>query len=184
LFVAFLPVNPFKPRKNLHLLGAEWWYYAATFHPNGDGSTRNTFQAVVTKDTLIQGISCRQIDMIHRFARRGLDGSIQPSSVKSPFYFYEHEDTIFVYNEIFNRFTPLYVYNVNDGDTVCLPVPPAPVPDLRLNPISGDTSFCFVVDFVRSVLYDTTYLRTYYTRALVENNGSETLFPTYNWGWA
>lgn len=95
-------------------------------------------------------------------------------------YFYATADTVFMYNNNFHRFTPLFVYNVNEGDTVCLPVFNS---DLRPNPYAnGDTCFCIIIDSIRTVLYDTTYLTTYFEHSLV---GNDTLtwgnFPIANW---
>lgn len=36
--------------------------------------------------------------------------------------FYEQNDTVFAYNRIFEKFTPLYIYNVQEGDTITLPI--------------------------------------------------------------
>src|SRR5690606_7564912 len=33
---------------------------------------------------------------------------------------YATADTVFIFNSFFNRFTPLYVFNVPEGDTVCI----------------------------------------------------------------
>src|SRR5690606_31727535 len=41
----------------------------------------------------------------------------------------------------------------------------------------GDSTFCFIVDSIRAVLYDQHLLRTYYTRSYRQNNTIE-----LNWG--
>ncbi len=78
-------------------------------------------------------------------------------------YLYNNTDTVFVYNYYFNRFTPLYVFNVIDGDSVRLPILPTEIDGLHH--VSADSTFSFIVDSVRTVLYDTAHLKTIYTRS-------------------
>ncbi len=87
---------------------------------------------------------------------------------------YETPDTVFVFNSIFNRFTPLYVFNAGEGDTVCLPVL---LSGGMMDP-STDSTFCFIIDSIRIRQYDTAWLRTFYTRSLNENDDGYIL----NWG--
>lgn len=63
------------------------------------------------------------------------------------------------------------MFNVQEGDTVCLPVPPTAYPVT-----GGDTTFRFVIDSVRVKLYDTAHLRTYYTTSI-----PGTGFAAYSW---
>jgi hypothetical protein len=78
---------------------------------------------------------------------------------------YNNTDTVFVYNLYFNKFTPLYVFNVHDGDTVKLPI--LPLDGVELTVLPGvDSVFSFVVDSVRMKQYDTTFLKTVYSRAI------------------
>ncbi|WP_162903038.1 T9SS type A sorting domain-containing protein [Taibaiella koreensis] len=172
-------------------VGAEWWYYSVHIEYQGEprSQTNSTFHTQSIKDTLIDGIACRKVitDI-----RSDVLGGFHPNN--RDYYFYDNTDTVFVYNENFNRFTPLFVYNAQEGDTICLPVPPTPggpqSADLRPNPISGDTSFCFVLDSVRVLLYDTAHLRTYFIHALKAPGTpgippfSTTAYPSYNWGIA
>ncbi len=87
---------------------------------------------------------------------------------------YATADTVFIFNSFFNRFTPLYVFNVAEGDTVCIPMLSA-----ILDGNATDSNFCFVVDSIRIRQYDTANLRTFYTRHL-NLNGNEYI---ENWGW-
>jgi len=167
-------------------VGAEWWYYSVhiEYQMEPRSQTNSTFHTQSVKDTVIDGIACRKVvtDI-----RSEVLGGFHPYN--RDYYFYDNTDTVFVYNENFNRFTPLFVYNAQEGDTICLPVPPTPGhrADLRPNPISGDTSFCFVLDSVRVLLYDTAQLRTYFIHPLKAAGGStptNTAYPAYNWGIA
>jgi hypothetical protein len=134
--------------------GAEW-YHSIT--------DMGVFHSYYTGDTVISGISCRSI------VRKAI--TEPPYSTAGLYirdlptlYFYNSSDTVFIYNSLFNRFTPLYVFNVHDGDTVRLTILPPEV-----NEFSGpyaDSTFGFVVDSVRMVLYDTATLKTVYTRRI------------------
>ena len=75
-------------------------------------------------------------------------------------YTYTVPDTVYVYNTIHNRFTPLYIFAVADGDTMTIPCFYEPGVG------SADSSFTFRVDSVRTVLYDLVPLLTVYTTAL------------------
>src|SRR5690606_30940263 len=99
-----------------------------------------------------------------------------------------NSDTVFFYNSIFNRFTPLYIFNAQEGDTICLPVIPAPEAgynDLRIHPLTGDTSFCFRIDSIRTEMFDGVPLRVFYTYAIGEYSTASTIgfleYPSYNW---
>ena len=144
--------------------GSEW------YHHMSDG----VFHSYYVGDTTISGIACRKV--------------IRNASVKEPLagmglhvedlptiYVYNNSDTVFVYNTIFSRFTPLYVFNVNDGDIVHLPMLPD---DIGMNVFSyADSQFSFRVDSVRMKLYDTTMLKTVYTHVL----GNPDSVYTYNY---
>lgn len=167
--------------------GSQWWrngvgdrwdagqYYVITEEIN---------YAAVEGDTTIDG---HQADIIRQvnYERSTHSGSSQTGTTFQTIpgdnlYFYATADTVFMYNNNFHRFTPLFVYNVNEGDTVCLPVFNS---DLRPNPYAnGDTCFCIIIDSIRTVLYDTTYLTTYFEHSLVGNDTQAWgNFPIANW---
>ncbi len=114
-------------------LGAEW-YYGST----GNFNKIHYSNLVVEKDTLINDISCRKI--VGTYVRVNGD-----SSILDPLYVYDNKDTIFYYNVLFSKFTPLYIFNVKKGDTLTYyvsyyyyyphyfegptPPPPPPPPD-------------------------------------------------------
>lgn len=170
-------------------IGAEWHYFGTYHSGMGHGADLHTlYRMKVSGDTSINGTSCRKIEQT-AIAKtvEFLAGHVltdQDTTALRELYVYDNTDTVFIYNENFGRFTPLYVFNVQEGDTVCIPV----VPDvhdqsnLLFNPISGDTSFCFVIDSIRNVTYGTTILRTFYNHFLTENGSyfSDEI-PIYNW---
>lgn len=143
------------------------WYHTMTY---------GVFHSYYSHDTTIAGQPCRKVMRKALTANPWLSMGLTVYDLQ-PLYFYNTADTVFVYNTLFNRFTPVYVYNVNAGDTVTLPVlPPQPG---ALNFSSTDSTFTFVVDSVGIALYDTTMLKTVYTRSL---GLSTTGKYTYNYG--
>jgi len=167
-------------------VGAEWWYANTIVDYWSPAVVNNVIQVRSVADTIVDGVACRKVVTSSQSVTHGTPPDLF-YPINRTYYFYDNTDTVFIYNENFSRFTPLYVFNVPDGDTVCLPVPPTPsgAADLRFNPISGDTSFCFVVDSVRLRLYDNVPLRTVFTRTLYAAYGAElepTAYPAYNWG--
>lgn len=160
--------------------GSQWWRNGETeAHNIGQDfvSTEVINYATVEGDTVIDGHQAGIIRQVN-YERSTHSGGQQTGTTfqtipDDNLYFYATADTVFMYNNNFNRFTPLFVYNVNEGDTVCLPVFNS---DLRPNPYAhGDTCFCIIIDSIRTVLYDTTYLTTYFEHSLVGND-------TQNWG--
>ncbi len=83
--------------------------------------------------------------------------------------FYEQNDTVFAYNKLWQRFTPLYIYNVQEGDTVTLPAfsDNLSVPGLLTNltecVTQFDSTFSFRIDSIRTINYNGTDLETYFT---------------------
>lgn len=139
---------------------AEW------YHQGYDG----IFHAYVAKDTIIQGVQCRKI--------------VQDALQKGPMYYdaqpmfvYTASDTTFIFNTTFNRFTPLYIFNAQEGDSICLPIIRPGGCASWGNIYAGDSTFCFVVDSIRMVRYDTALLKTFYTQGYQNAGG-----VMVNWG--
>ena len=156
VFLLLISTQPLKAQTTFAPPGAEWYH---TMAMTGDG----VFHSYYVGDTTILGINCRAIleeaNTMPSLYAMGLH--VQNLLT---LYVYNTADTIFMYNYLFKRFTPLYVFNVNDGDTITLPVfPPDP---MILNNAGTDSVFRFVVDSVRMRLYDTATLKTVYTRSL------------------
>ncbi len=171
----YLPVitqaqNTFAP------LGAEWWYQGSNwdyiFAPPGWVVNETwTDHVAVTGDTTIQGISCRKV-VATRTKKAGWNPDSSFVALRSEAYFYDNTDTVFSFNGAAGSFQPLYVLNVSEGDTVCLKNPYA---------ASGmDSTFCYVVDSIQMVVYDTTHLKTFYTHTII---GGSNLYSV-NWGEA
>lgn len=157
-------------------VGAEWWYYSNSknfdyWAPRKDLADR--LQSV--KDTVVLGIPCRKM-LATEYIR--LDTSPDELTVRrtDSFFLYNNDDTVFVYDRSIANFTPLYIFNVEESDTVCIRIPSSELP------IWYDTaySFCYVVDSIRMEMYDTALLRSVYTHALDGN--PDPVFMAFNWG--
>lgn len=139
--------------------GAHWYNsgYDAYFHSYTDG------------DTVISGHTCTRIRRItHR----------SPMSWASDFptiCTYNSGDTVFVYNTLFGQFTPLYIFNVNEGDTIRIPKFDVGYPTLSA------TYFSYRVDSIRTLVYDTAHLKTIFTYSLNEDSviGGSNPMPTF-----
>lgn len=172
-------------------VGAEWWYYSKDeLWLEG---VYMLLHAKVTHDTLYEGKTCQVIEQ-EGIKKTGFmpmaGGTMQISApVTEPFrslYVYNNQDTVFIYNNLFGRFTPLYVYNVTEGQTLCLPV----IPDIfesvnfYTGPVFADSTFCMLVDSVKSVLYDTSVLKTIYTHSLYAENEGPNERTAMNWSFS
>ena len=134
-------------------VGSEWYHTM----PCG------VFYSHCTGDTIIDGITCRQV-VRNAHTSSACLGMAGPVFDLPTLYFYNNSDTVFVYNHFFGRFTPLYIFNVHDGDIVTLPILPTDPGWFSFG--CTDSTFSFVVDSVRMVLYDTAWLKTIYSRSL------------------
>ncbi len=116
------------------------------------------------KDTVIIGQNCRKISAY----------SIYPEGGKRewpPLFVYATPDTVYCYNDSFNLFVPMYIFNVSEGDTLTYHV------SMKLTSIGipgsswSDSLFQVVVTKVDSVYVDGIYLRQVWTQ------------PVENWGF-
>jgi hypothetical protein len=130
-------------------VGAEW-YHDMTF---------GTFHTTAVADTMINNRLTTKLVM---------KGEIMPSSnipyvyEPDPYFFYDEGDTVFLYDKYISDFIPLYIFNVQPGDTINNSYYSSPTPDKLL------------VDSVKMVLYDTAFLKTVFTHPLP---GS--IYPSY-----
>ena len=146
--------------------GSEW-YHAMQY---------GTFHCYYTGDTVISGITARKVVQEAYTANPWLMLGLQVSNLPD-LIVYNNADTVFAYNHLFGKFTPLYVFNVHQGDTVTLPVlPPEPA---YMGTSVTDSFFRFVVDSIKMVTYDTAHLKTVYTTPIVP--GYPHYYFVYGW---
>jgi hypothetical protein len=155
-------------------LGAEWWYtgnnWDYVFSPPGWIVNETwTDHVTVVADTSIQGISCRKLVAV-RTKKNGSNPDSAFVALNAVYYLYDNTDTVFIFNEATNGFQALYVFNAVEGDTVYL--------KNSYSVASTDSNFCYVIDSVRMVAYDTAHLKTFYTRTIMNSDPLHTV----NWG--
>lgn len=149
-------------------LGAEWYFDA------GGG----IFHLYVSGDTVIDNIPCRSI-VQHAIVDPSLGAQGFHIDDLPTRYVYNNSDTVFVYNTFFNKFTPLYIFNVHAGDTVTIPI--LPTEPGYLSSSGGDSAFSYIVDSVGNALYDTATFKTVYTHPIQNTNGNDS-FYTFAYG--
>ena len=139
--------------------GSEWYHTMnwGVFHSYNSG------------DTIIAGITCRKI------TRKALYSKFGPRILDLPtLCVYNTTDTVFVYNSLFSRFTPLYVFNVKEGDTVRIPILQNDIGSVYAQ--FRDSTFSFRVDSVRMKKYDTSLLKTVYPHPLGDYDRSNYVY--------
>lgn len=155
-------------------VGAEWWYAGDNFdfsdYPGGVWPNITWIDHVVSVgDTTIQGINCRKL-VATRTQKSSFNPNASSLSLTGSMYVYDNTDTVFLFDQATNGFQPLYIFNAQEGDTVCLKA---------FNMPSGiGSDFCFIVDSIRLQVFDTAHLRTFYTRSLFAQNNNYSI----NWG--
>ena len=97
-----------RDRSNFAPLGATW-------HHSG---FYGVYKSFVSKDTVFKGQACRKIEQDIYVNL----GKFYPFLYTTrDLYIYDNDDTVFCYNDRIDRFTPLFVFNLNSGDTLRLP---------------------------------------------------------------
>lgn len=146
-------------------LGAEWFHhmYYGVFHCSVSG--QETFH----------GKNCSVIMQDAQTSPPPSLGGFAVNDLQT-LHTYSSGDTVFVYNTVYSKFTPLYIFNVNDGDTICIPH----FHNYGGSPASAtDTTFCFRVDSVRMVMYDTALLKTVYTHSYEYQSWTDSVIASY-----
>ncbi len=153
VFIALLGfTNPSQAQSDFAPVGAVWY----------NNFYNGVYKTEVVSDTAVLGVVCSKLKQSTFIKFSPLFGWEERSS--RDFYLHSTEDTVFIYNEIYKNFTPLYVFNVKAGDTVRLPdINPA---NSCVKIDTATTQFAFVVDSVKDVLYDGVLLKTVYSTAI------------------
>lgn len=155
-------------------VGAEWWYggdnYDYSFWPGSEENFKWVDHVQSLSDTMVAGVNCRKLTAT-RIRKNGITPDSAFTALASTFYVYDNTDTVFIFSDSSSKFIPLYVFNVQENDTVCLS---------GLFHLSSDSTFCYVVDSIRTELFDTSHLRTFYTHTLIDSGQNLSV----NWGIA
>ena len=146
-------------------LGAEWTYRGVYGGPYGEEDLiqYKCIQADTLTDKIIKTLSWS-------YARQNLtytSGSGNNPLVSNRdtttgiLQVYEQNDTVWVYNTVFGKYTPLYVFNVQEGDTLRLPILDIDPAGPNVTPES-DSVFVMVIDSIRTVNYGGIAAQTYF----------------------
>lgn len=125
--------------------GAHWYNWA--------GYGADHYHSFTDGDTTLNGKVCRII------RRQAITGDKSNSAFYFPLCVYNSDDTVFFFNARFNVFTPLFIFNVHDGDTIRIPEPG--------DSLYTNDTFIYRVDSVRMVQYDTSWLKTVFTTSII-----------------
>lgn len=173
-------------------LGATWFYRGFNVgygSPNPEYNTAHEVIAEVPENGVIKKVITTKrenayvriypYDTLRELVRSGVSASIDS--------LYEQKDTVFIYNHRWERYTPLYVFNVNEGDTI-------KIPSFReydtMFVFESDSFLYFIVDSIRLKDFGGHLLETYYTRNFHGDYdtshvnlpmGFPTSFPRVNW---
>jgi hypothetical protein len=160
LFALIFVLNRANAQTNFAPLGATW-YHSGYY---------GVYKSFVSKDTVFKGQACRKIeqDIYIKW------GKFYPYlETTRDLYVYDNEDTVFCYNNRFDRFTPLFVFNLNAGDTLRLPY--FNTYDCTKAMDTNGLAIAMIVDSVINVNYDGTMLKTIHAKQL------KTTISSYGW---
>ncbi len=132
-------------------LGAKWHYSSSDNGSAPSGATYKLFES--EKDTVLAGVNCKKLKITH-FKYNG--DTIFPV----PFFVYQSNDTVFYFNDVYSRFFPLYIFNVNVGDTLVYHTPYIPT-----NP--ADTNLYVRVDSVTKFISGSDTLKHIWTSSIL-----------------
>jgi len=138
-------------------IGARWHYDSSM-----DG-TRPIYGAYrlyeVVGDTMVSGKACKVI-------RQSLNSN-NGSQALSDVFVYEQNDTVFYYNGRLQKFSALYIFNAEPGDTLTFDTPNDFPPRF-----ASQLTWRVVVDSIVPVTYGNETLRSFYTSPIVTNDTS------------
>jgi hypothetical protein len=111
----FLFIGTAANAQNFAPLGAKWYY------DSSGGGTTPRFGAYllyeVVKDTMVAGTACRKIEVSFMSTRNS------SATQRAPLFVYESGDTVYYYHNQLQRFSALYMFNAQAGDTLTFDTP-------------------------------------------------------------
>ena len=136
-------------------LGAQWHYSSASQGVAPPDAAYWLYES--EKDTTINNIDCKKITR-KLFNHLGdTITNITPINIIT----YSSGDTVMYFNNFMNKFTPLYIFNVQQSDTLTFYKPHNPV-------FGNDTTFRVIVDSVNFFQVNNLNLKRIYTTPLDE----------------
>lgn len=141
-------------------IGAEWYFDRTGHDYDFWGYTKST----VIKDSVIDGKTCRIINsMIVQYP--GTSKTIDTIQEEAAMIVYTTPDTVYYLNKEIERFVPLYIFNVDVGDTISYRTPFAMPPNFLEFP-PEDTIFRILITEVSTTEISGVPLKTVFYTAL------------------
>jgi Secretion system C-terminal sorting domain len=136
-FVALIIVSTYNYGQDFAPIGTEW-YYNEQFAFSGD---INYIKFTSDKDTLIDDQICKKITKRHKIICND-----RPNNE----YIFSRNDTVFFFDEHFNEFQNLYLFNVNIGDSWIIKVK---------DEYQQTDSILIIVDSISKIEFNNTELK-------------------------
>ncbi len=150
-------------------IGAEWYYS----WDNGLRPTRLHYAHYRSeKDSIFKGKSCRQIEV----------ENVRYDGVRSKYWLYTYTsgDTVFHFNWWFDKFTPLFIFNVQAGDTLQFHIPEyRAFTDSPPGGISGDSIIHVIVEKVDTLIINDIPLRRVWLNRYIDGYADVGIFSPY-----
>lgn len=180
-------------------VGAKWTYYKQTYQ-NGPSGIEKFVTYTCDSSYTSEGRTIKRIQSEIRQQTVTYDNALSKYvfSNRTTEYktdsLYEQNDTVFLYNRLFEKYTPLYLFNVQAGDTITLPVFDTVLADAWYHfsdfVTAFDSTFTFRVTAVDTINYNGNELKTIFTEPVFEIDWSnytywdmhQTFKPVSNWG--
>lgn len=145
----------------------------STFAPVGavwyNDMYHGIFRTTVVADTVIDGTPCRKVIREAGVNLREYINGLKVYDLRT-LYIYNNDDTVFIYNDLITKFSPLYVFNVKTGDTVTLPFF---TPDAQSLMQKTDSFFSIVIDSVKNMQYSMDSFETVFSHPLSDGEREE-----------
>jgi len=145
-------------------IGATWYYdFIRMNYPQEGNTVTGVMIQESVADTVIQGKAAHML--VRKFLFRGDNNDILAFFGGIDFV-YANTDTVFYFNEQLNRFLPLYIFNVQAGDTMLHRA----LPEYQVQ--GADTIWRIAVDSVLTRNYNNQPVKVVYTSANHDPSGS------------
>ncbi|HRP90852.1 MAG TPA: T9SS type A sorting domain-containing protein [Edaphocola sp.] len=170
-----LSFQPIMAQAEFAPLGAKWTYrsYYAYYSNGGESLTKQECIDTISRNGIILKVVAKEYTkQLWDYANDGSGTRLYHSKTvtNSVDSFYQQNDTVFVYNKIFSRYTPLYILNAQAGDTITVPI----LDTSTLQYVTQyDSTMTYIIDSVKMVNYNGSIQKTFYTSI----DSTKILFP-------
>lgn len=151
VFITLITSIMFAWGQNFAPVGAKWHYSAQAGGMAPQNSEYYLYES--QKDTIVANHFCKKLTVTY-YKYLNADTAHLP-----PVFVYQSMDTVYYYNNAYQTFFPLYLFNVSQGDTLNFHSP-----DVPFNP--ADTIWKAVVDSVTDFMIGANTLKRVWTTSL------------------